>query len=329
MNQISDQFKIKDSDINTLMLCEPFDDKNDLQNIKLFTDIIIKICFNIQQPENWRFIYDNIADLLKIKIDGKIEDASDSLLNTICTLYKEVINYEDLDPDVKKFYIKYIDNYENDEYKKKDKQKFIKHCYKILEDQYMKLIDIIDARLKGKPKKETIQLEKIIEFKLLNFGKEKLDKLYTSDVADKIYEISHANVDENLKYKYRSLKYTNKDIITIDLFIYLLELIYNTKKENKTIKYDGKSFTTHYDTEWDEKSYPNLLPSIFNTFHNFIENNNINIKLIYGVTDDFIRSEYKIKYDDECVSNNKNYRLLIRYYYEDNKFLNHNENLIT
>jgi hypothetical protein len=309
------------------MLCEPFDNKNDLQNIKLFTDIIIKICFNIQRPENWRFIYDNIADLLKIKIDGKIEDASDSLLNTICKLYKEVINYEDLDPDVKKFYMKFIDSYENDEYKDKDTQKFIQHCYKVLEDQYMKLIDIIDARLKGKVKKESIEVEEVIEFKLCNFNHEKLDKVYSSDIADKLYDMSRIKTDSDEKYRYRSLRYTGDTVVTIDLFVYLLELIYNNKRENKTIEYNGKSFTTHYKGEWDEKSYPDLLPSIFNTFHNFIENHNININLIPGVTDDFIRSEYKIKYDDDCVSSNKLYRNLLRYYYEDNKFLDHSKNL--
>ena len=104
LNQVSDNFRIDGPELSKLMLPPHHDDMNDLKNITLFTDIIIKICFNIQRPENWRFIYDKITELLKIKINDDIMEFPDHFPEMIYIIYKHVINYKDLDKDIIDFY---------------------------------------------------------------------------------------------------------------------------------------------------------------------------------------------------------------------------------
>lgn len=329
LNQISDTFKVKGEEISRLMLQHDHDDENEFKNITIFTDIIIKICFNIQRPENWRFVYDKIAELLKIKINNSIVEFPDHFPEMIYIIYKYVVQYKELDPDIIEFYKKYITNYENNNYSGIDNKKFINECYEILKAQYMNMITIIDQRLKNN-EVEVLPIKPIIEFKLNRFGGEDLSimqlKAKNYKGAILIIMANDNNYDETHNFKYRRLRCNYNDLPSYDLFIYLIKIIYMNKKENKTIKYVGNSLYVYNGETWD-CNVENELDTIFKKIHQFIYEFKIHIpdELI-----DFHKEKYDKTYncydsDDDSIEEvkdhfNEKYKLMLRYVLTDDKF---------
>lgn len=332
LHQIQGQYKIDKTHIHKLMLNKEHVGP-DIKNISAFTDIIIKICFNIQRPENWRFIYDKISELLKIKLNDQIVDFPDYILEFIYSLYKQVVNSETVDPELAEFYKRYIKNYENSKYDNLDVDDFIKECYDGLIAQYMGMIDSIDRRFKIK-EVTVLPIKSIVEFKLNIFNQEyivvKKDQLERYQGAiDEIID-NENNYYEGDNFKYRGLKCTYEELPIYDVFVFIFKLIY-CNKENRTIKYEDGSFMTHYEEGlWHIVDFTKLIEDIFNKIHEFLKRNRL-------VLNNELEDEYKIKYylddssdydDDDTEEDRKKintthlnkYRRMVQYLLNDPKF---------
>lgn len=333
LHQICDEFNIDETMINNLILAKGFDFNNDLNNVGVFTELIVKICFNLQQPENWRFIYDKIAELLKIKINDKIVNFPEYFLEFIYILYKQVVNCKTLDPEIISFYQKYIENYENNKYANHDSTSFIKLCYDQIIAQYMGVIKLIDQKLKIN---EVIDLPitPIIEFKLNYFKHEDLTVL-DRDMPEYVVGIRNRNCNincfgSNFTFKYRGLKCVYNDLPKYEVFCYLFTLIYQSKKENRTIKYEEDSYMIYYkEDDWREIQLVDLIKAIFIKIHEVVEYTNADLSTV-------LVDEYQIKYyeadsDDEDYdesdskrvnySHLKKYNNMMRYLLTDDKFV--------
>jgi hypothetical protein len=185
----------------------------------------------------------------------------------------------------------------------------------------MEMILLIDARLKSTTI-EAAPAEPIIEFKLNEFQQEDLSLLIKRvstfrAVIDGIAKNENDfYYDEKTKFRYRSLRCTFAELPEYDLFLFVIRIIYHMKKENRTIKYEDKSFMTYNKGEWHSVEFIQLIKFVFIKIHDcFLE---YDIELPQSLIDNF-----KITYDedeDEIMEPLKKYNLMLRYFFTDPEF---------
>ena len=346
MCQIVDQFKIYNCKLLSLLLSNGHDNDDAINNINDFTNLINIICFDINHPENWRFIYDKMTELLKIKFHNEIVDFKCNFLKFVYILYKQICNCQlvlEMDPELINFYKRFINEYEMNKYDELDINEFINECHDQLLGNYHNLVNAIDKRLNNKEQQKIKTT--VTDYRLNLFDQENL-KLDNNIQIQNTKLIKHLckngyeyDFESDAQFEYKLLKCTYNDIIIYDVFIHLFKVLYIYNKCNKTIKYSDRTFKIYQEDKerkrWIQIDYKKLLESIFNKINKFIIDNEINLT-------DELYNEYRIHYiehtnsdsdtdsDSENINNRKyvntkhlkKYKRIIQYILTDNEFTN-------
>ena len=295
MHQIIDQFKITNCILLKLILSGDHDETDNLNNIDDFTNLINIICFDIATPDNWRFIYDNMSRILKIKVNDDIINFDDNFLEFVYTLYKQVINCEfvnRMDTKLIEFYKKFISDYESHIYDGLDINVFLNQCHETLFDHYIRLVTDIDLNIKGKTKLRPA----VIGYKMNIFGEEDLD-IQLNEQKQSIKSIKDIfnngyNYDSLSDFQYKRLNCSFDDLLIYDIFIKLFVMIYVDNKSNRTIKYHNKSFRVFQQNKtskkWVNTNSYYLVESVFKKINEFVIKNEI-------VLPTQLDNEFKIK----------------------------------
>jgi len=326
-----EQLELKIDDLSKLTL-EDYTD--DLSNIYNFTNLIKKVCFNIDMSDNWIICKDELFESLLLKVDDtNIVDCKDNILKLIYTIATQIVECEGLDIELFLFYKSFISNYKKNEYKDNNKLKnFIKECNTELFKHQKELLEIIKDR-QNKHKNKTIKT--IEELKVNNFGEEdirfikksaldmELNSILEKKYPDRVY--NNSSIVNEFRY------YGIMDVKMIDMFIYFLRIIYNNDEQisNKTIQYKEYKFYVYRNDRWDVIKSKDLVNQIFTKIHLILKLNKI--KLTEGVyTEDYVIESFKEKYTIHyTIGDVKKYsKILIEYYKDNNAFDDHDKNII-
>lgn len=342
MSQIVEKFKF--TSINLIRLAVSNDKKDNLNNICDIVNLINVICFDINESNNWRFIYDNMNKILKMKVKNRVVDFKDNFLEFVYNLYKEVIQsnfIKESNSDIIVHYANFIEEYENHKYDDLNINEFLNECHTQLECSYKNLVTNLDDRIKNKDNNKKQHTPTIIGDYLLSlFGEEDMMiqlnkqtqcKQAIKFIVDGVFE-KDIYYDPDQEFAYKSLQCTFKDVAIYEVFIYLFKMIYLIHKPNGTIRYMNKSLQVYLKgkqfKQWKNISIQNLLTTVFKKMHEFNDKNGIRLT-------PKLYDEYQIKYeedsDDSDNDSNKRseiadmdhlhkYELMIKYLLSDNKF---------
>jgi len=103
---------------STIKMCKDTENNFTLEKNynHLKSDMIMKfvklLCFNINNPENWIFIYDYLFKKMKVKINNNLEDINNQLILIVYTMIKGLI-IKDTKKELHESYYIFIDRYEN------------------------------------------------------------------------------------------------------------------------------------------------------------------------------------------------------------------------
>ena len=201
-----------------------YDEDDILQNTKEIGLLLKYIFCNINVQKNFIFFKDFVENKIYYKLnENEIKNlALNDIIYVIYIVFEELLNYDDLDEELQKFYKKYIKKYNDQEFRELDTKEIKNFVRKIKNELNNSLTDLY----------ENIKLFKSGKFQLLS-KKEKLEK-------DKL--IINKN-DRNTKLLEENtnpvMKYNNKKII-----ILLKELFKDDKNydEDYKIKICDKTF---------------------------------------------------------------------------------------
>jgi len=322
---------VKD-EIHYISLDENHDDDDVLQNTNHISMVFELIFCNIDLSRNFIFY----KDFIENKIYYKINDNSLKKLTTadviyiIAEVFKELLNYDDLDIELKKFYKKYIKKHNEQEFMEVDSKELKNFARKIinnLDGSLAKLNKNIKLKCKGNfDKLHNIKMkykDKLIENKTKRHNK-LLEDDQKKNIIDpkKIFIILQDLFKDDNDYnddfiiKINDKPFYFEDIKYIKLLSYFINKFYILNNASK-IKYENSSFYLYNNNKWVKKSLIDIHNYFINEMleqlyschilinSNSIENNNnIDIENDYDEFKDklFERPyQYILKY---MISNN-------------------------
>lgn len=260
-------------------------------------DLIERMFFNIDKPENWILLKDEVENRFKIKLDeSSFKDFNTNIFHVVYLLFKDIskhANKNKNDPMVLKFYKNYINKYENNHFTdvnskkmKASMHKFITYINNRMNARYENFIETIENLLLRETGEVDLSwMDTYIEMTpfgnedLLNFNREELIK--SIDFTDKyqfllsIVKFIHINDDFP---KYQTIEYEEEKIIIwmnrpgtqypywntqIDEYYFLDTLIKNIKSIRSYYQIEEIAYKyLNYD-ESDIPIYINLISDYF------------------------------------------------------------------
>ena len=309
---------------NYISLDENHDDDDVLQNTDHISLILEIIFCNVDLLENFIFY----KDFIENKIYYKITDNSLKKLTTadiiyiIAEVFKELLNYDDLDIELKKFYKKYIKKHKEQEFMELDTKELKNFARKIIDNldgSLAKLNKNLKLKCNGKfDKLHDIKMkdkEKLIENKTKRHNKLLEDDDIKSPLIDinKILSICQnlfkddPTLDEEYRFKIYDRTFDYEDIKYIKLMSYFINKYYILNKTSR-IKYENNIFYSYNNKKWVKTQlidmYDNFIEKMLEELYKYkfliindkIEKVNINIDFendYYDLKDQLIDRPYK------------------------------------
>ena len=264
---------------NYISLDENHDDDDVLQNTNHISMILELIFCNVDLLENFIFYKDFIKNKIYYKInDNSLKSlAPADVIYIIAEVFKELLNYNDLDIELKKFYKKYIKKHNEQEFMEldtKELKNFVRKIIDNLDGSLAKLNKNIKLKCNGKfDKLHDIKMkerEKLIENKT-----KRHNKLLEDDNKNPVIDINKIliicqnlfkddnTLDDEYTFKIYDKTFDYFDIKYIKLIGYFINKYYILNNISK-IKYENNIFYSYYNTKWNKIQ-------LIDIYDNFIE----------------------------------------------------------
>ena len=302
------------------------DEDNVLQNTKEISSLLKHLFCNVNLNKNFIFFKDFVEDQIYVRLNKEITKLKlHDMLYVIYEVFKELLNYDNLDNELQKFYKKYIKKYNEHEFIELD-TKEIKNFARIirdeLDDSIIELYDDIQLRKNGK-EKLLLKKKKDLKNKLKINKTERHNKLLEDDIKipvrdpKKIYNIlkklykDNDKFDDDYKIRISEKSFYDYDIKYIKLISYFVNVLYIQNKSSK-IKYENNILYLYSNNKWLKKTlndiYIHFIDEMINQLYNYqilITEDDISINTNIDIDNDY--------YEFIEYIQNKNYEYILKY----------------
>lgn len=191
-------------------------------------DLIERMFFNIDKPENWILLKDEVENKFKIKLEeSSFKDFNVNIYKIIYVLFKDILKYADKnknDPNVIKFYKNYITRY--------DDNYFIDVNSITIKDNMNKFIQYINGRMETRYENFIQNIEKLLL-------RENDDELNWLDTHIDIIPLGNEDLTIfNREELIKNIDYTNK----YQFLLSFIKFIHNNNSfpEYQNIQYENE-----------------------------------------------------------------------------------------
>ena len=304
-----------------------YDEDNVLQNTKEISSLLKFLFCNVNLNKNFIFFKDFVEDQIYVRLNAEIKKLNLHdifyIINEVC---KELLNYDNLDDELQKFYKKYVKKYNNHELIELN-TKEIKNFARIIRDELdysiIELYEDLNLRKKGKEKLLLKKKRELID-NLKTNKTERHNKLLEDDnikilVKDpkKIFKIlkelykDNDTYDDEYKLRISEKSFYDYDIKYIKLISYFVNIFYIQNKSSK-IKCENNVFYLYSNNKWLKKT----LNDIYTYFINEMINQLYSYQIL--ITEDNISINSNIDIDNDYFEfieyvQNKNYEHILKY----------------
>ena len=293
-------------EIDYLSLDVNHDEDDVLQNTKDISTLLELIFCNINLLKNFMFFKDFNNNQIYYKFnESELKKLSPhDILYIIAEVFKELINYNDLDDELKRFYKKYIRKYDNQDFKELDTKElkvFVKKLKENLDGSLARLNSKFKLYKKGEFEKLEMNRIKDKEKLILNKS-ERHNKLLEEEsiklskdpkklflILKGLYQ-DDTSIDEDYTFKIYEKTFNYEDIKYIRFISYFINDFYVSNKTSK-VKYENNVFY-FYNNKWVKKNLDDI-------YNKFIDDMIQELHKYQYIVDTEIRYKYIIDIENE------------------------------
>ena len=294
-------------EIDYLSLDINHDEDDVLQNTKDISALLELIFCNINLLKNFMFFKDFNNNQIYYKFnESELKKLSPhDILYIIAEVFKELINYNDLDDELKRFYKKYIRKYDNQDFKELDTKElkvFVKKLKENLDGSLARLNSKFKLYKKGEFEKLEMSRVKDKEKLIINKS-ERHNKLLEDEPIKlskdpkKLFPLlkelfqDDDNIDDEYIFKIYEKTFNYDDIKYIRFISYFINDFYVSNKTSK-IKYENNVFYSYTNNKWVKKNLDDI-------YNKFIDDMIKELHKYQYVIDNEIRYKYIIDIENE------------------------------